>query len=133
MNFKNELLSRVYLVMLIVVLAALLILGQLVKIGLIERDKWIKMGDKFSFSLEPVDAERGNILTESGATLATSLPFYELRMDAGCPSLTNEIFSKKLDSLCYCLWKFVDPTISQKAWKQKIVMARHDKNRYLLL
>jgi cell division protein FtsI (penicillin-binding protein 3) len=133
MNFKNELLSRVYLVMLIVVLAALLILGQLVKIGLIERDKWIKMGDKFSFSLEPVDAERGNILTESGATLATSLPFYELRMDAGCPSLTNEIFSKKLDSLCYCLWKFVDPTISQKSWKQKIVMARHDKNRYLLL
>ena len=75
MNFKNELLSRVYFVMLIVVLAALLILGQLVRIGIFQRDKWISMGDKFSFSLEPVDAERGNIISESGATLATSLPY----------------------------------------------------------
>ncbi len=133
MNFKNELLSRVYFVMLIVVLAALLILGQLVRIGIFQRDKWISMGDKFSFSLEPVDAERGNIISESGATLATSLPYYELRMDVGCPSLTDKIFRSKLDSLCYSLWKFVDPTVSQQAWKQKIVNARHEKNRYLLL
>lgn len=133
MNFKNELLSRVYIVSLIVVLAALLILGQLAKIGIFQREKWIAMGEKFSFSLEPVDAERGNILTESGATLATSLPYYELRMDAGCPSLTDDIFRAKIDSLCYCLWKFVDPSVSQKAWRTKIVMARHDKNRYLLL
>jgi len=133
MNVKNELLSRVYLVTLIVVLAAILILVQLSKIGLAQRDKWIKMGDKFSLSMEPVDAERGNILTESGATLATSLPFYELRMDTGCPGLTDNIFKENLDSLCYNLWKYVDPTVSPKAWKSKLVMARHEKNRFLLL
>lgn len=133
MNFKNELLSRIFIVLAAVLLAAVLILIQLVNVGLVNRDKWIKMGDKFSLSLEPVDAERGNILTESGATLATSLPYYELRMDAACPSITDNILKEKLDSLSYCLWKYVNPTISQINWKKKILLARHENNRYLLL
>lgn len=133
MNFKNELLLRVYIVLIAIVLAALLVFGQLVRVGVIDREKWKSMGDKFSLSMMPVNAERGNILSETGAVLATSLPYYELRMDVGSPALTHEIFKKNVDSLSYYMWKYVDKTIGVAAWKSKLITGRNNKDRFLLL
>ncbi|HMG16003.1 MAG TPA: penicillin-binding protein [Saprospiraceae bacterium] len=133
MNFKNELLLRVYIVLIAIVLAALLVFGQLVRVGVIDREKWKSMGDKFSLSMMPVNAERGNIISETGAVLATSLPYYELRMDAGSPALTNAIFNKNVDSLSYYMWKYVDKSIGIGAWKNKFTAGHNSKDRFLLL
>ena len=133
MNVKNELLLRVYIVMFAIALAAILVFAQLIRIGVIDREKWKSQGEKFSLKLMDVNADRGNILSETGSMLATSMPFYELRMDAGSPALTDEIFKKHIDSLCFYMAKYVDHNIGAASWKTKFVAGRARKDRFLLL
>jgi len=133
MNARNELLSRVYIVTAVIVVAATLILGRLVQVAVFQRAKWVKQGQDKTFDTQNVDAERGNILTESGAILATSLPYYELRMDLGCKAMGDNIFHNNIDSLSLCLSKTIRPHYAASYWKNKLITARVTKERYFLV
>jgi len=71
-DIKNEVLYRVYGVLAIIVLVAIILFAQVVKIQIAEGDKWRRQGDK-KVKFEKVNAERGNILSEDGKLLATTV------------------------------------------------------------
>ncbi|MDR3094585.1 MAG: transpeptidase family protein [Bacteroidales bacterium] len=76
--------------------------------------------------IEPI---RGDILASDGRVLATSVPYYEIRMDTRSGGLTDEIFNANIDSLAFYLSK-IPGKKSADAYKQAIVKAREQKNRY---
>ena len=55
--------------------------------------------------------------------LATSVPYFEIRMDLKATGLTNEVFYEKIDSLSTCLSKFFGDK-SAKAYRSELVNAR---------
>ncbi|MEL6986549.1 MAG: penicillin-binding protein [Bacteroidota bacterium] len=129
----NELLSRVYLVLLVFVVLACFILGRAVQTSVIEGDKWRARGDSLYLKYIPIEAARGNIYSDNGSLMATSLPFFEIRMDLKCPGLTNEVFEAKVDSLALCLSKYVNPDRSHREYGKLLRAQRAKGNRYLLI
>ena len=121
-------LVRVYIVGFLLVLFALVIIGQVIYIQVWEGEKWQEMRDQLVIEEIPLQAERGNIFAADGSILATALPFFEIRFD---PTIvTDEIFNENVDSLASCL-SSINMERTQGGWKQYLEDNRAAGNKYL--
>ena len=128
LNIKNEVLVRVYIVGFLIVLFALIIIGQAIRIQVFEGEKWKKMRDDLVIKEIPIQAERGNIFAEDGSILATALPFFDIRFD---PTIVEEdILEDNVDSLANCLAK-INIELTEGGWKQYLEEGRLTGNKYL--
>ena len=62
--------------------------------------------DARTFRTSVIDAERGDILAYDGRLLATSSPYYDLKMDFRATGMTDSIFNLHVDSLSQCMANF---------------------------
>lgn len=114
-------------------IAAMVLFGKAVKISVIEGDKWKSLGDSLYLRYLPIEADRGNILACDGSFLATSLPFFDIRMDLKADGMTDEIFRRDIDSLAYNLSRYVNSSRSMTEYKSLLTKERSKGNRYLLI
>ena len=119
--------------MVFVVLTALMLFGKAVKISVIEGDRWRAKGDSLYLKFMPVVADRGDVLAADGALLATSLPFFEIRMDLKADGLTDQLFAENVDSLAWCLSRYLNPNYSPQYFRNHLIKRRAKGDRYLLL
>jgi len=96
MEGRNELLFRVYLIFFAFVLLAMIIITKVVKTAVVEGEKWRAEGGK-NIKLIDVEGERGNIYSEHGNLLATSLPYFDIKVDLLTSS--NENFNANISGL----------------------------------
>lgn len=130
MNIKKSILIRVRLAFLAVVIFAVCVAAKVGHIQFVEGAKWIHMGNEISFDYRKVEATRGNIYSDNGSLLATSLPFYKVAMD---PTLVKEdIFREGIDSLSWLLSRYYKDR-SATDYKRMIRDARETGKRYLVL
>lgn len=115
---------------LLVVLFAGAVVYRIFYLQRIQGEKWNKMAEQISLRYLPVKATRGNIYSDNGSLLATSLPFFKVAFDPSQPS--DELLKKNLDSLAYLLSKTFKDN-SAKEYRRRILEARKDKRQYLLL
>lgn len=99
-------------------------------IQFVEGEKWAKMGERISFDYKEVKATRGNIYSDNGSLLATSLPFYKIAFDATLPK--DEVFKKGIDSLAYHLSKFFKDKPAVE-YKRMLVDARASGKQYIIV
>lgn len=130
MNRKTELLARAYFVVMVFTVIALVIAYRVVNISVVQGDKWREKGAK-NVQWREVNADRGNIYSDDESLLATSLQFFEVRMDMTVSS--KAIFNKGIDSLAFLLSNTIRKDLTQSEWKSRLVNARNKKNRYLLI
>lgn len=130
MSIKKSILIRVRISFLVVFLFSLAILYRLATVQFVQGEKWRKLGDQLSLSVEKIPATRGNIYSDNGSLLATSLPYYKVAMDPMVPS--NELMNEKIDSLSLLLSRFYKDQ-SRHQYKKKILDARKQKRQYLVL
>ncbi len=130
---KNELLIRVYVVLFVIVLAAIAVFAKAVKIQVFEGDKWRAKGDSLYVKYKPVFAERGNIMAEDGSMLATSLPFFEIRMDFKSDAMDDKLFEENLDSLAYCLATYVSNSHTVGGYRELLMERKAAGDRYFLI
>ncbi|MBI9066938.1 MAG: transpeptidase family protein [Salinivirgaceae bacterium] len=128
---RTEIVAKLSIIYLAVVVFALVVVGKIVYIQVIEHDKWM---DANTVSQKDIIIEpsRGDICATDGRILATSVPQYEIRMDLKSDAITDDVFNKHIDSLSYRLSKlFQDKTPQQ--YKRKLVSARYRGDRYHLI
>lgn len=114
-----------------VVAFALVLIVKVVYLQVAEHDKWIN-ANTISQKDIVIEPNRGDICADDGRILATSVPFYEIRLDLKCPAVTDEIFNQHIDSLSLALSNlFRDKSASQ--YKRALVSARYRGERYYLL
>ncbi len=121
MDNKNELLVRVYFVMCLFILFAIAILFRVIKITTIEGEKWRSKGDVYVKWMD-TKVDRGDIYDANGNILATSLPFFDIRMDLVKP--TKASFDKNIDSLAICLHELWPYGKSAAEWKSELISGR---------
>lgn len=130
MNIKRSILIRVRVAFLGVLLFAVCVAAKIGHIQVAEGDKWAKMAEEIMFDYRRVKATRGNIYSDNGSLLATSLPFYKVAMD---PTLARkEVFDKGLDSLAMLLSRYYRDR-SESDYKQMLRDARATGKQYLVL
>lgn len=133
MNIRANILLRVYLAFGLIVLFAFAVFLRLGQVQYVQGKKWKAMADSLSTRYVNVEATRGNIYSNDGSLLATSIPEYELRMDMFAGGIADDkVFNEKVDSLGYKLAQlFQDKTA--KEYARYLRKGRQDSSRYLLI
>jgi len=129
-NIKKSILIRVRVAFLCVLVFALGIVVKTSHIQFVEGEQWAKMGSETMFDFKQVRATRGNIYSDNGSLLATSLPFYKVAMD---PTLAKkETFDKGIDSLSLLLARYYDDH-SAMDYKRMLKDARATGKQYVVI
>jgi len=131
-DIRKGILTRVYLVYIGILLFGLAILGRAFYIQNFEKKQLLEMAKKQEMKVFPIEAIRGNILSDDGTLLAVSVPIFELRMDLLADSLTDEVFKNGVDSLAICLSK-MSKDQSPMQLKDRLWEARRNEDRYFLI
>lgn len=106
------------------------IIYRIVVIQQIDDEKWIALADQITYKVRTVSATRGNIYSDNGSLLATSLPFYKVAFDPGIPN--ESLYNDGVDSLSTLLSLFYKDH-SKNWYQQKINDAREEGKRYVVL
>ena len=126
-------LTRAYVVAAVLGLVAVVVFGRTLRIAVQEGDYWRGMHDSLRVQYLPYEAPRGNILAADGSLLATSQPYYEVRMDTRASGLTDEVFAAGVDSLAALISRHVNPARSADSTARWLLAARARGDRYLLI
>lgn len=120
----------------------LYILFLLLGVAIIARALWLQFGVdgdtlrgrsvQYSYRNDRLEAIRGQILSDDGRILATSMPYYELRMDMDADGLTSEIFAANVDSLGIALAAYFKDK-SAAVYSKELKQAHSEKKRYYLI
>ncbi len=133
MNIRTDILLRAYLSFGLIVLIAVAVLAKLMHLQYVEGDEWRTMADSLSTRYVDVEAVRGNIFSDDGSLLATSVPEYDLRMDLLAPGIEDDdVFYSKVDSLASRLSGFFNDKSSAQ-YSRLLKDARKRRNRYHLI
>ncbi|MBV6646684.1 MAG: transpeptidase family protein [Cyclobacteriaceae bacterium] len=130
MSIKRSILLRVRIAFLLVFLFFGAIVYRLVDVQFFQGGYWQDLAQSIGLKVMTVGATRGNIYSDNGSLLATSLPFYKVCFD---PYLsTDGLYRSNIDSLCILLSDFFEDR-SPHQYRRKIDDARKRKRRYLTL
>ncbi|MBA2421936.1 MAG: transpeptidase family protein [Chitinophagales bacterium] len=132
MGVKKDIFWRIGVAYLCLLVLGIAIAWKVFYIQQIQGQRYRGMADSITTKYIPVMAERGNIYSNDGHLLATSLPSFEVRMDMKADGLSKAIFYDGIDSLCLSLTKLF-PGHSYLEYKKQLVAARKRGDRYLLI
>jgi cell division protein FtsI (penicillin-binding protein 3) len=128
---RKEIVAKLSIVYIAVVLFAMVVIGKVLYLQVVEHEKWAN-ANTISQKDIIIEPDRGDICAADGRILATSVPFYEIRMDMKCPGLNNGVFNRNIDSLALRLsYLFGDKTPQQ--YKRNLISARFRGDRYHLV
>jgi cell division protein FtsI (penicillin-binding protein 3) len=128
---RKEIVARLSIVYIGVLAFALVLIAKVVFLQVAEHDKWIN-ANTISQKDIVIEPSRGDICASDGRILATSVPYYEIRLDLKCPAVTDAIFNQHIDSLSLALAHlFRDKSASH--YKRSLVSGRYRGERYFLL
>ncbi|MCK8480517.1 penicillin-binding protein [Psychroserpens algicola] len=108
---------------------ALAVVFKLCSIQFIQGDEYRSLAQQRTVKNVEIPANRGNVYSADGSLLATSIPKYDIRIDAMQPK--QEIFNELIKPLADSLSKYTGKPSSYH--QNTIKEARLDKNRYFLL
>ena len=77
------------------------IFGKVFTVGILQQDQWKKANEELYVKSVKIDADRGDIIADDGSLLATSMPFYEIRVDMSTKTLDSANSCKKSLVLLY--------------------------------
>lgn len=132
MENKKDILSRTYLVYVLLCVFALSIFYKMCVIQFKEGDEWKAKAEAFNTQVQEIQAVRGNIFDINGNLLATSLPYYEIAVDINAPSIDKKLFESKIDSLGFMLADLFKDK-SAKQYTKLLRKARKSGDRYVVL
>jgi cell division protein FtsI (penicillin-binding protein 3) len=111
---------------------ALIIIGKIAYLQFIDDDKWKAKAENTRIKNFRISPHRGDIYASDMRLLASSVPYYEIRMDLKTSALTDPIFYGSIDSLALCLSNLFNDR-SATEYKKIIIEARQAGDRYLLI
>ena len=128
-KIKKNIITRLYIVSFFMLVFASSIIFKLIDIQFTNGDYYRELSENSVFKHVEIPANRGNIYSEKGRLLATSVPKYDIRFDALAPTENN--FNKHVEELSIKLGEnFNKPA---EYYIKTLTNARINKNRYLLI
>ncbi len=110
----------------IIILLVLIVLVRIVFVQFFKKN--IKSGDNIAYRVREITPVRGDILAKDGKLLASSIPYYKVRID--CTVSQTDTFNKYIDGLCQALANFYKGKTAAQ-YKKLITEGRKNGKRYL--
>jgi len=130
LNIKKDIRFRVYIAFTCICLFGCAIIIKAAMIQIKEGPKLRAMAKEMHTRFDTLLAERGNIYTEDGVLLSSSIPEFDVHIDFSV--IDSGLFSKNIDSLSlYVSRLFMDKTPEE--YKEEFVRAYNDEDKYYQL
>ena len=132
MAAREEIVWRGGLVYIAIGLLAVALLIRIIILQYVQRGKWTDMSEKFVYKTGEVQANRGDILTNDGRLLASSIPYYTIYMDTRSSGMSSATWSSGISGLSSGLAQILGDK-SASGWRSVITEARKKGDRYFLI
>lgn len=129
-NIKKGITWRVVFGMGIMLLLSIWVSVQMFRIQLNEGEKWLAMSDSAMIRYQDISPARGNIYSDNGSLLSTSMPIYEIRWDASV--VNDDTFQYYVDQLSQQLHDLF-PDQSFSYFKSKLITGKKTNSKYVLI
>ncbi|MCD6062302.1 MAG: transpeptidase family protein [Flavipsychrobacter sp.] len=130
MKVKKDIRFRVYVAFTCICLLGVAVLIKAAHIQAVEGPRLKKMSQDMHTRTTTLPAERGNIYTEDGQLLCSTIPQFDVRIDFTV--IDRKVFDEKVDSLAMCMSQLFRDA-SKDRYKQQLTLAYNQKKRYYLL
>ncbi|MFO8236442.1 MAG: penicillin-binding protein [Bacteroidales bacterium] len=134
MPLKKDILWRVGVVYVFMLLLALVIAGKIIYLQVFERSKLEEKAKDMYIRNVMVESYRGDIYSTNGRLLASSIPYYDIRLDTRSTglALSSKEYFRKLDTLSIALANlFKDKPAEQ--YRRELYQAREEGSRFYLI
>src|SRR5674476_30834 len=132
MAARDEIVWRGALVYFAIALLAVALLVRILIVQYIQHGKWADMSEKYVYKTSEMPANRGDILTNDGRLLASSVPYYTIYMDTRSSGMSSSTWSGGINGLSAGLAQYLGDR-SATGWKSVITEARRKGDRYFLI
>ncbi|MCX6325522.1 MAG: penicillin-binding protein [Bacteroidia bacterium] len=132
MAVRDEIVWRSGIVYFAIALLAAALLVRILILQYFQRGKWSDMSEKFVYKTAEIPANRGDILTNDGRLLASSVPYYTIYMDTRSSGMSGTTWSNGINGLSTGLSHLLGER-SAEGWKAVITEARRKGDRYFLI
>jgi len=126
---EKKILKRLYVVAAGLFLFAVAVVFKLVSIQMVHGDKYRDLAEKRTEKMFTIEPNRGNLYSDDGSLLATSVSRYTVRFDA--ETVKDADFKENIKPLSEALSKLLGKTPSH--YQQLLRKAKANKNRYALI
>lgn len=130
MDVKKDIRFRVYVSFTGIVILAVAIIAKALAIQLGEGEALRAKADRAHTRKETLYPERGNIYSEDGTLLSSTIPQFDLRIDFG--AMNKDTFHAYLDTLSECM-AVLFKDASKDDYKRQLRSAFNSKDRYWLI
>ncbi|MDX9883750.1 MAG: penicillin-binding protein [Prolixibacteraceae bacterium] len=96
MEIRRDIIMRFGIIYFLIVVLAVIISAGILKIQNLKTDRWKEIAKDIKENTAEIPAARGNICADDGSILATSIPYYEIRLDLKADRIV-EVFDKNAD------------------------------------
>ena len=128
-NFLKQLMLRFYFIASLLISFSFLLIGKLVHIQFYENNQGLDIKPDNLVKNVVLEPSRGDIFSEEGNILATSIPRFDLYWDATMPS--KHLFNTQKNDLADSISVFKN--LPSEIILNKLEKARKQKQRYLLI
>ncbi|MBE3142197.1 MAG: peptidoglycan glycosyltransferase, partial [Thermoplasmata archaeon] len=132
MAVRDEIIWHSGIVYFAIALLAAALLVRILILQYVQRGKWSDMSEKFVYKTAEMPASRGDILTNDGRLLASSVPYYTIYMDTRSSGMSGATWSNGINGLSAGLSRLLGER-STSGWKSVITEARRKGDRYFLI
>lgn len=132
MVVRDEIIWRSSIVYFAIALLAAALLVRILILQYVQHGKWSDMSEKFVYKTAEMPASRGDILTNDGRLLASSVPYYTIYMDTRSSGMSGATWSNGINGLSAGLSRLLGER-STSGWKSVITEARRKGDRYFLI
>lgn len=129
---KDQILTRTGVIYGIVVMMAVAVFLRIIFLQFVQSDKWAAMAEKIVYRRGVDKASRGDILSDDGRILASSIPYYTVYMDTRSSGMADTTWANGINGLSRGLSKYVGGN-SPEGWKNALTNARRRGDRYYLI
>ena len=89
---KKKITNRLYVISLLLIVIIFSIVFKIIDLQFFKGDYYIDISEKREFKNIEIPANRGNIYSDSGKLLASSVPKYDIRFDVYCQTTCYHFF-----------------------------------------
>ncbi|QCW99045.1 PASTA domain-containing protein [Aggregatimonas sangjinii] len=126
---EKNILKRLYFVAGGMFLFAIAVMAKLVSIQMVDGEKYRDLAEERTSKMFTIAPNRGNLYSDDGSLLATSVSRYTIRFDA--VTVSNDDFKENILPLSNALSKMLGKSSSH--YQQLLRKAKVNKNRYALI
>ena len=125
----KKIMTRFYIVICTMIIFSFLLMGKLIYIQVYEGERYKVIASNQTVKNVVLQPSRGNIYSEDGSLMATSVAQYEIRWDSKVPS--NSMYNNGKENLAKGLSSILQ--IPHTELIEKLENARMNNNRYMLV